>query len=114
MNVLSNNRVSVLIGPAGTGKTKLLNIFCEQSFIKTGSILRLAPTGKARVNMGKNAKTLATFLYKLKRYNPDTQQYFINPNAEQVKYDTVIVDESSMITEEQLAALIDSSTGATK
>lgn len=109
LDILSNNRVSVLIGPAGTGKTTLLKILCEQPFI--GTILKLAPTGKARVNMGKDAKTLATFLYNLQRYNPETQQYFMNPDAEQVKYNTVIVDESSMLTEEQLAALLDSLTG---
>lgn len=111
LDVLSNNKVSVLIGPAGTGKTTLLNILCRQPFISSGTVLRLAPTGKARVNMGKEAKTLATFLYNLNRYDPETQRYFMNPNAEQVKYDTVIVDESSMLTEEQLAALLDSLTG---
>lgn len=111
LDVLSNSRVSVLIGPAGTGKTTLLKILCEQSFISSGTILRLAPTGKARVNMDKDAQTLATFLFKLNRYNPETQQYYMNPDAEQAKYDTVIVDESSMLTEEQLAALIDSLTG---
>lgn len=111
LNVLSNSRVSVLIGPAGTGKTTLLNILCEQPFISLGTILRLAPTGKARVNMGKDAKTLATFLYNLERYDPETQQYYMNPDGSQVRYDTVIVDESSMLTEEQLAALLDSLTG---
>jgi hypothetical protein len=110
LNVLSNSRVSVLIGPAGTGKTTLLNILCEQPFISSGNILRLAPTGKARVNMGKDAKTLAQFLIK-GRYNPQTGQYYINPDAKTEKFDTVIVDEASMLTEEQLAALLDSLTG---
>lgn len=111
LNVLANSRISVLIGPAGTGKTTLLNLFCEQSFISKGTILRLAPTGKARVKMGKDAKTLAQFLIKTKRYNPETGQYFINPDAETERYDTVIIDEASMLTEEQLAALIDSLSG---
>lgn len=111
LDILSNSRVSVLIGPAGTGKTTLLKILCEQPFISTGTILRLAPTGKARVNMGKDAQTLATFLYDLDRYDPETQRYFINPDAEQARYETVIIDESSMLTEEQLAALIDSLSG---
>lgn len=111
LNVLSNSRVSVLIGPAGTGKTRLLNILCEQDFITSGSVLRLAPTGKARVKMGKDAMTLAQFLIKVERYNPETGQYYMNPNAPQEKYETVIVDEASMLTELQLAALLDSLTG---
>lgn len=111
LNVLSNSRVSVLIGPAGTGKTRLLNILCEQSFINNGSILRLAPTGKARVKMGKDAMTLAQFLIKTERYDPDTGLYYMNAVAKTEKYETVIVDEASMLTELQLAALLDSLTG---
>ena len=111
LDVLSNSRISVLIGPAGTGKTRLLKILCEQPFISSGPILQLAPTGKARVNMGRDAKTLAQFLIKANRYDPETGKYFLNPDAEQKKYDTVIVDEASMLTEEQLAALLDSLTG---
>lgn len=114
LNVLANSRISVLIGPAGTGKTTLLNILCEQDFIRNGTVLRLAPTGKARVRMGADAKTLAQFLIQAKRYNPETGQYFMNPNAEAQTYDTVIVDESSMLTEEQLAALADSLSGVTR
>ncbi|MBN1185694.1 MAG: AAA family ATPase [Bacteroidales bacterium] len=110
LDVLSNSRFSVLIGPAGTGKTTLLNILCEQPFIGS-NILKLAPTGKARVNMGKDAKTLAQFLLQLERYDPETGLYYINPNAKTLKFDTVIVDEASMLTEEQLAALLDSLTG---
>lgn len=114
LEVLANSKVSVLIGPAGTGKTTLLNILCEQDFIKNGTVLRLAPTGKARVKMGADAKTLAQFLIQAKRYNPETGQYFVNPNAEAQQYDTVIVDESSMLTEEQLAALLDSLSGVSR
>lgn len=111
LNILANSRVSVLIGPAGTGKTTLLNILCEQSFITSGTLLRLAPTGKARVKMAKDAKTIAQFLIKTDRYDPETGQYYLNPKTKTVKYDTVIVDEASMLTEEQLAALIDSLIG---
>lgn len=111
LDIISNSRISVLIGPAGTGKTRLLKILCEQPFINSGTILQLAPTGKARVNMGRDAKTLAQFLIKAERYNPETGQYFINPKAKTEKYDTVIVDEASMLTEDQLAALLDSLTG---
>ena len=111
LDVISNNRVSVLIGPAGTGKTTLLQVFWKQGFIQTGSVLKLAPTGKARVKLGNDAYTLGQFLYKNQRYNPATGVYYTNPDVPQVQYDTVIIDEASMITEEQLAALIDSLTG---
>ena len=111
LQILSNNRISVLIGPAGTGKTTLLQIFRELAFIKNGTILQLAPTGKARVNMGKDAMTLAQFLIQANRYNPETGRYFMNSNAELSKFDTVILDEASMLTEEQFSALLDSLSG---
>lgn len=111
LKVLSNSKVSVLIGPAGTGKTTLLKVLCDQPFISSGAVLKLAPTGKARVKMGKDAKTLAQFLIRADRYNPATGQYYLNPKAEQHHYETVIIDESSMLTEEQVAAVLDALTG---
>lgn len=108
LEIIANNRISVLIGPAGTGKTELLRLFRMQPFIANGTLLQLAPTGKARVNMGRDAKTIAQFLLQLKRYDFRTGRYYPNPDAEQESFDTVIVDEASMITEEQFAALIDS------
>ena len=46
---LAASRVSVLIGPAGTGKTTLLNVLVNYPAISAGGTLLLAPTGKARV-----------------------------------------------------------------
>ncbi|MCX2472760.1 AAA family ATPase [Pedobacter sp. MC2016-05] len=111
LEILSNSRISVLIGPAGTGKTTLLNLLCENPVISAQGILRLAPTGKARVKMGKEAKTLAQFLIKVKRYDPNVGRYSMNAKGETARYGTVILDEASMVTEEQLAALIDSLVG---
>lgn len=60
---LAESRVSVLIGPAGTGKTTLLSVLCSQSDIAKGGVLLLAPTGKARVRMEQSTEDL-----KLKGY----------------------------------------------
>jgi hypothetical protein len=114
LEVMSLNRISALIGPAGTGKTTLIDAFCNQPFIRTGRVLKLAPTGKARVKMGKDGQTLAQFLIRTERYDPETGRYFINPEAKQEQYDTVIIDECSMLTEDQVAALIDSLAGVTR
>ena len=55
---LAESRLSVLIGPAGTGKTTLLSVLCSHPKIAAGGILLLAPTGKARVRMEQSAKGL--------------------------------------------------------
>jgi ATP-dependent exoDNAse (exonuclease V) alpha subunit len=111
---IAESRFSVLIGPAGTGKTTLLTILAGQKEVESKGVLLLAPTGKARVRMeeiAKNievtAKTIAQFLSGYGRYNGELQQYiFSNQYCEGV-YETVILDEASMLTEEMLATTID-------
>ena len=115
LHELAAARFSVLIGAAGTGKTTLLKFLCRAPAIKQRGILLLAPTGKARVRLqqatGVEARTLAQFLRPL-RYHEPTQTYRVVGNVERSSsYKTVIVDESSMLTEEQLAALIDALSG---
>jgi len=112
------SRGSVLIGPAGTGKTTLLRMLCTMPEVEKGGVLLLAPTGKARVRLEQQTEkrgagqTLAQFLMKRHRYNGSTGRYFPNPDAPRCgEYKTVIVDECSMLTEEQLAALLDALVG---
>jgi AAA domain len=108
---LAASRLSVLIGAAGTGKTTLLRFLCQADPIKNAGVLLLAPTGKARVRLqtqtGISAKTLAQFL-RPRRYREATQSYHVIGDLQRSSvHKTVIVDEASMLTEEQLAALID-------
>lgn len=112
---LAAARFSVLIGAAGTGKTTLLRFLCGAAPIKQRGVLLLAPTGKARVRLqqatGIGARTLAQFLRPL-RYREATQTYRVVGDIERTStYKTVIVDEASMLTEEQLAALLDALSG---
>lgn len=116
---LAASRFSVLVGPAGTGKTTLLELLCSQPEIERGGVLLLAPTGKARVRLslrgGKGrsgpvwqAKTIAQFLLPRGGFDPETGSYcaVTDKNVREVTRKTVIVDEASMITETQLAALL--------
>jgi energy-coupling factor transporter ATP-binding protein EcfA2 len=112
---LFRSRLCVLIGPAGTGKTTLLRMLCALPDVSAKGLLLLAPTGKARVRLEAqtglrgSGQTLAQFLNRLQRYDGQTGAYFPDPKAPRCgDYRTVIVDECSMLTEEQLAALIDS------
>lgn len=106
------SRLSVLVGAAGTGKTTLLRVLCEQTSIKKGGILLLAPTGKARVRMEtqigvSGAKTIAQFLVPQKRYKVKTAKYVLSTAPKVNAGETVIIDEASMLTEEQLGAVLD-------
>ena len=109
---LAEARLSVLIGPAGTGKTTLLSVLCSAPEIAANGILLLAPTGKARVRMEQSTKgfklkgyTIAQFLSP-HRYDGATGRYRLSDKPTEAGAHTVIIDEASMLTEEMLAALI--------
>lgn len=114
LEVLYKAGISVLMGAAGTGKSTLLKALCSIKSVKDGGILLLAPTGKARVRLEQTSgmvgqgMTVAQFLNGLERYDGNTGRYYINDDADRsAKHATVIIDECSMLTEEQLAALLD-------
>ena len=112
---LFSARFSLLLGPAGTGKTRLLQMLCDLREVRGDGILLLAPTGKARVQMQKNieglsALTIAQFLLP-ERFDPETQQYRLSNAPKVESAGTVIIDESSMVTEDMLAAVFDALRG---
>lgn len=107
---LSASRLSVLLGPAGTGKTSLLETLVARPEIREDGILLLAPTGKARVQLqskvNAEAHTLASFLVKKGGYDPDTGRYLSVEKSRRSRAGLVIIDEASMLTEEMLAATL--------
>jgi len=114
LQALAESRFSVLIGPAGTGKTTLLTVLAGQKDIMDAGVLFLAPTGKARVRMEEiardiniTAKTIAQFLVGYSRYDTNTGRYVMSDKKCVESYQTVIIDECSMLTEEMLSTTMD-------
>ena len=115
---LAEARFSVLAGPAGAGKTTVLGILCAQPEISADAILLLAPTGKARVRMQElaggaavRAFTIAQFLNQHGRYDGKSGRYVLSDRPKATGFGTVIVDESSMLTEDMVGALLDALQG---
>ena len=118
---LAAARFSLLIGPAGTGKTTLLGVLCAAPEIASGGVLLLAPTGKARVQLERaldgtpardlRARTIAQFLIRSGRYDARTGRYRRSSEAAVSNWGTVIIDEASMLTEEQLDSVLDALQG---
>lgn len=108
---ITTRKLSVLVGKAGTGKTSTLGalLLCER--IANDGILLLAPTGKARVLLGKaanaEAMTVAQFLYHLGRYDTEHQFPLFTGKEKYHKERTVVIDECSMLTLDDLYAVLE-------
>lgn len=99
---ITTRKLSVLVGKAGTGKTSVMGGLLRCKNLKADGILLLAPTGKARVRLGKaagsSAMTIAQFLYSLHRYDGMRQRPLLYGKDSHRKEKTVIIDECSMLT----------------
>ncbi len=106
-----DRKLTVLTGKAGTGKTSVLGalLLCDD-IIKDG-ILLLAPTGKARVRLGRatnaEAMTVAQFLNSLGRYDGVRQKPLLVGKDKYRKEKTVVIDEASMLTMDTLLAVLE-------
>ncbi|WP_257138192.1 MULTISPECIES: ATP-dependent RecD-like DNA helicase [Streptomyces] len=116
LSALHDAPLSVLIGSAGTGKTTLLRALVEYVGAAAGNVLLLAPTGKAKVQLETKvklpARTLASYLSTTHRYDGETGRYLVRGDERpRHTYALVVIDEASMLTEEMLAATLDSFAG---
>jgi hypothetical protein len=111
LEVLYRQRVSVLMGGAGVGKTKALQVFVNSLVAAEGMqpMLLLAPTGKARVRLAESTKRRAQTIHQVLR-----KQELIGPrltlkvstSVPPQRVSTIIVDEASMPSVDLLACLL--------
>ena len=112
LEMMTDRKLSVLTGGAGTGKTTVVETFLSCSQIKNEGVLLLAPTGKARVRLGKmgkgvEAQTIAQFLVRQGFFDWDRMLAIDNPNGRQyANAANVIIDECSMLTTRDLYILL--------
>jgi ATP-dependent exoDNAse (exonuclease V) alpha subunit len=107
---LVQRKLSVLVGRAGTGKTSIMGALLQCEPIVANGVLLLAPTGKARVRLGNatnaEAMTVAQFLTRLKRYDSRRQRPLFQGEVYR-KEKTVVIDECSMLTMDDLVAVME-------
>jgi ATP-dependent exoDNAse (exonuclease V) alpha subunit len=107
---ITTRRLGVLVGRAGTGKTSVLGALLRAKAINDDGVLLLAPTGKARVRLaratGQEARTIAQFLYSLGRYDGLHQRSLFEGKDKYTQEKTVVIDECSMLTMDDLYAVM--------
>jgi hypothetical protein len=111
LEAVTTRRLSVLVGRAGTGKTKALSALVRSSALRADGVLFLAPTGKARVRITKliganEAMTVAQFLWRMRRYDGARQRPLFAGAEQHRKERTVVIDECSMLTMDDLLAVL--------
>lgn len=108
---ITTRKVSVLVGRAGTGKTTVLGALLRSPKITQDGVLFLASTGKARVRItstarGAEAMTVAQFLWRVERYDGIRQRALFEGGSQYRKERTVVIDECSMLTMDDLLAVL--------
>jgi hypothetical protein len=111
LETITTRRLSVLVGRAGTGKTTVLGALLRSAKLAADGILFLAPTGKARVRItkaatGAEAMTVAQFLWRNGRYDGIRQRPLFDGKDQYRKERTVVIDECSMLTMDDLLAVL--------
>ena len=103
--VAGHDRLVLVVGPAGAGKTRMLAAATNDLARHTRTVVALAPTAKAAhvlaSETGAPADTIAKFLHDLDHPRPTARWHDPGPGA------TVIVDEAGMVNTADLARLID-------
>ncbi|MHB1937483.1 MAG: AAA family ATPase [Acidobacteriaceae bacterium] len=107
---ITTRKLATLVGRAGTGKTTVLGALLKSTQLQQDGVLFLAPTGKARVRLSQKANaeamTIAQFLYGLGRYDGWRQRPLFVGKDQYRKEKTVVIDECSMLTVDDLYAVL--------
>lgn len=92
---LCNNKISILNGPAGSGKSYSTKAVISMLDDLSKSYILLAPTGKAAKVLSEFTKRNASTIHRGLGYRPD--EGCVYNEEHKLPYDTVIVDEMSMV-----------------
>lgn len=99
------NKVFVLTGGPGTGKTTILRAVVAILKAKKVRVLLAAPTGRAAQRLAESTGAYAQTIHRLLKFDP-AQGAFVMNESKPLGADFVIVDEASMLDARLAAALL--------
>lgn len=110
------NRISIITGGPGTGKTTIVSIICQilieihnyqfGDSIFDNDVVLLAPTGRAAKRMNEQTGISASTIHRYLKWEKDKDSFEYN-YFNKAKAKLVIVDEASMIDTYLFASLIE-------
>jgi exodeoxyribonuclease V alpha subunit len=106
IEMISTNRLCLLTGGPGVGKTACTNTLLQAAQQEGKEVLLCAPTGKAARRMREVTGHQAQTIHKLLKYRPE-QGGFEHDQDDPLTGDLLIVDEASMLQLDLLEALLE-------
>ncbi len=91
------NKVTIITGGPGTGKTTLVKALIMASEIMGIKVVLTAPTGRATKRLEEVTNRKAFTIHRLLEYSPKKEGTFMKNSSNPIKADMVIVDEASMV-----------------
>lgn len=90
-------KVSILTGGPGTGKTTITRSLIQLLKSRGGSVLLAAPTGRAAKRLSEATGLEAKTIHRLLEFNPSAGQQFNRDADHPLDADLILIDETSMI-----------------
>jgi exodeoxyribonuclease V alpha subunit len=97
VKVALTEKVSIITGGPGTGKSTITDSIIKMLQIRGGSVLLCAPTGRAAKRLTETTGLEAKTIHRLLEYKPSARSTFARDSQNPLNADLVIVDETSMI-----------------
>lgn len=91
-----NNRITVITGGPGTGKTTIIRAIIESLDKEGKHVLIAAPTGRAAKRVEEATLYHASTIHRMLKINPETR-HFVHNELNPLDADAIIVDEFSMV-----------------
>ncbi len=99
------NKITIITGGPGVGKTTLVKSILDSVQIKTQKILLAAPTGRAAKRLSDSTGVEAKTLHRLLEFDPQTTGFKRHENNP-LEADLIVIDELSMVDITMMYALL--------
>ena len=108
LEMIKNNKISILTGAPGTGKTWLLSEVLRWAESKGLTLALAGPTGKSSKQMQTATGHAASTIHRLLEPRKALHGFIFTRNEEKQlnEYDMIILDECSMITNNLMADIV--------